>query len=127
MTPWKLLINFAALCLLPLMTLQPVTASSQTDSLICLPVEVIDSTIIELQELDYLRDKSELDQELIENLELQVETLDSTNTVADIIIKEESEKTSLWKDEAESQRNEKEWWKWGGITLSAILIILSLQ
>lgn len=127
MTHWKLNIRIDIVCLLLWMTLPPVTSFSQTDSLICLPVEVIDSTIIELQELDYLREKTVIDQEKIRTLERQVTILDSASSLSTQIIQEESAKSKLWKLEAEAERKEKEWWKWGGIIVSFFLTALTIS
>lgn len=112
MTLLKYVMRIVVFFLLLLLTLLPVTASSQTDSLICLPIAVIDSTIIELQELDYLREKTVVDQEMIENLQLQVNALDSANRISREIILQENGKADAWRREAEHQERLKNGWKW---------------
>lgn len=112
--------------LLLLMILGPVLSFSQNDTRICLPVPVIDSIILELQELDYLVEKSKVDSVLIQVQAAEIITLQNKSQVL-------SEKTELLnqvisneKAHSDQVEKEKRFWKWGGIGVSGLLAILLL-
>lgn len=99
---------------------------SQADTQICLPVPVVDKIILELQELDYLIEKSKIDSQFIHvqsleisNLEHQTESMEDKIEIQNQLILMESARA----DQAEK---EKRWWKWGGISIVSVAAILIL-
>lgn len=125
MTLWKLNIKTDIVCLLLLVTLQPVTAFSQNDSLICLPIKAFDRTIIELQELDYLRERSVLDSTMLHLLQDENALLYQSNQYADSALAQESAKSSAYSKQLNQVEKEKRWWQMG-TGAATLLLILSV-
>lgn len=93
------------------------------DTLICLPVATIDEVVLELQELDYLREKSTLDSQLIKGQASEIDLLSRSNQYRDNLLVSSGVREEALKSKLNTEHRRAEAWKWGTVGVGVILVL----